>query len=181
MKGRVRNLLTALLIALPMSASAHTGWFLHPFGELRAYHGDFLNVCTENGAGACRTVNYVLAPGDTFFGEARLALHRLENGWGIEIWDLDLPLDVTEPFSLSIDGKVLSVDPSTWSDVTPDGVRVAQTLSIVDPTAAAPLVEAMRSGFFLTVRHEAGQAVFSLRGLIAAQTAIDIHLGRMTK
>ena len=92
-----------------------------------------------------------------------------------------MPLDVTEPFSLSIDGKVLSVDPSAWSDVTPDGVRVAQTLSIVDPTAAAPLVEAMRSGFFLTVRHEAGQAVFSLRGLIAAQTAIDIHLGRMTK
>jgi hypothetical protein len=33
-------------------------WFLHEFGELRAYHGDFLNVCSGEDFRQCRTVQY---------------------------------------------------------------------------------------------------------------------------
>lgn len=178
---RLRLAALALLVAAPMGAQADTGWFMHPFGELRAYHGDFLNVCSEDGNGACRTVNHVLVPGDTFFGKSRLALHRLNDGWGVEIWDQDLPFNVFEPFALSVDGKAIHLAPEAWSEVSPDGIRVAQTLSITDPLVAAPLVDALRRGFFLTVDHESGRSVFSLRGLIAAQNAIDSHLGRMSK
>ncbi len=181
MNLRVQQFVLALLLVLPGASQADTGWFMHPFGELRSYHGDFLNVCADEGQGACRTVNHVLVAGDSFYGKQRMALHRLGDGWGIELWDIDLPMDVEPPFGLSVDGRTLDIDPAVWSDTTPDGIRVAQTLSIVDPAAAAPVIDAMRRGFFLTVSHEAGQAVFSLRGLIAAQTAIDRHLGRISK
>jgi len=184
MNKPARDFLTALLLTLPVvptMAQADTGWFTHPFGELRSYNGDFLNVCSDGGAGACRTVNHVLEAGDSFYGTSRLALHRVDGGWAIELWDQDLPFDITQPFDLSVDGRAIAIDAADWSEISPDGVRVAQTQSILDPVVAAPLVDAIRRGFFLTVDHEAGQSVFSLRGLIAAQSAIEYHLGRMTK
>ena len=181
MRIRIQQLALAFLLVLPGTTQADTGWFMHPFGELRSYHGDFLNVCSDEGQGACRTVNHVLVAGDSFYDKQRLALHRLDDGWTLELWDIDLTIDVQTPFALSVDGQALDIDPAAWSDITHDGIRIAQTLSIVDPVTAAPAVEAMRRGFFLTVTHEAGQAVFSLRGLIAAQTAIDRHLGRISE
>lgn len=176
-----RQIVIALLAVIPFGAQADTGWFMHPFGELRSYHGDFLNVCSDEGRGPCRTVNHVLVAGDTFYGEARLALHSVGDGWALEIWDQDLPFDANTPFALSVDGHALDVDPNPWSDMTPDGVRVAQSLSIINLDAAAPIIDTMRRGFFLTVAHEAGEAVFSLRGLINAQNAIEDHLERVSE
>lgn len=152
-------------------------WFQHPFGELRMYHGDFLNVCQDSGAGDCRTVNYNIEGYDTFFGTSRLALHRYPaGGYGIEIYDRRLPMDPAGPFSLRVDGKALEVD--GWADVTPDGVRVAETVSLLDPTVTAPIVLAIRRGYWLTVTHDAGETVFSLRGLTKALNAIESHLER---
>ena len=176
-----RQIVLAMLVAFPIGAQADTGWFMHPFGEMRSYHGDFLNVCSDEGRGDCRTVNHLLVSGDTFYGEARLALHAVDDGWALEIWDQDLPFDISVPFTLSVDGHRLEIDLNAWSNLAPDGVRIAQTLSILDPVAVAPIVEAMRRGFFLTVAHEAGEAVFSLRGLIKAQNAIESHLERVSK
>ena len=63
-------LATLLFGSIAVMPTAHAGaWFLHKFGELRAYHQHFLNVCTDAGNGLCRTVQYRLPPGiDPFFG-----------------------------------------------------------------------------------------------------------------
>ena len=52
---RLAASLAALLALTPVPLFAQE-WFTHRFGELRAYHGDWLAVCSENGAGACRIV-----------------------------------------------------------------------------------------------------------------------------
>lgn len=168
---------TALSLAGGAAAAKDGQWFEHPFGELRMYHGDWLNVCQDSGAGDCRTVNYTIEGFDTFFGTSRLALHRYaDGGYGIEIYDRRLPMDPAGPFALSVDGKALSAE--GWSDVTPDGVRVAETVSLNDPPVTAPIVSAMRRGYWLTVTHDAGESVFSLRGLTKALNAIESHLER---
>ena len=85
------SFIAALIISF--ACASHAGpWFQHEFGELRAYHKDWLNVCDDNGAGSCRAVHYKLrGDGDTFFGESRLALmHRGGSDFAVEIYDKGL-------------------------------------------------------------------------------------------
>jgi hypothetical protein len=71
---------TCVAMAFAAVPSLAQDWFLHPHGELRAYHGDWLAVCEEAGDGPCRAVQIMLEPSETRVGPARLALERREGG-----------------------------------------------------------------------------------------------------
>ena len=67
----MRTIIIAILMTFATQARASTIenlWFVHPFGALRSYHGDWLAVCDKEETGNCRLVNYLLRPGNTFYG-----------------------------------------------------------------------------------------------------------------
>jgi len=160
-------------------------WFHHEFGELRAYHQDFLTVCANDGAGPCRTVQYLFdknAPspfGKGFFGEARLAVHRLPGGgYGLEIFNASWPDDPSGPFAISVDGHGFDLPQTAWVRISPEGYNVAETISVSDPVLVADLLTAMKRGFFLRIESGDGDLVFSLSGLTASLHAIETNLKR---
>lgn len=66
-------LATMLFGSIAVTSTAQVGyWFLHKFGELRAYYQHFLNVCTDAADGLCWTVQYRLPSGSNpFVGDAK--------------------------------------------------------------------------------------------------------------
>lgn len=55
--------------------------FIHPFGELRVYHQDWLVVCENKGKGVCRMVNMKLdKKKDHFFGNSELTIYPAAQG-----------------------------------------------------------------------------------------------------
>ena len=52
----VRSILLSAGLGLMAVPAAADPWFLHEFGELRAYFKDWLVVCEDEGRGACRAV-----------------------------------------------------------------------------------------------------------------------------
>lgn len=176
----MKAILTAALLVFMTSSCQADSWFQHEFGELRAYHKDWLNVCDENGAGLCRAVHYKLrGDGDTFFGESRLALmHRGGSEFVIEIYDQGLtPLpDGDLVFDFGSEKVVLA--PTKWHAGGADLVNVAETVAVTDAEVAAKLVELIRKKTRLDVTfvvEEApiAEATFSLRGSAAALAAIE--------
>lgn len=175
-----------LVLATPTLASSIDGkWFLHKFGEMRAYHGDFLNVCTGEQFKQCRAVQYGFAPGnsDLFFGETRLSIARvLESDpatYTIEIFIRDLPDDPQGPFTLSIDGKVFQLSADDWQAGSPEGYNVAETISIIAPDLTDTLVTEMKAGNRLRVLYDGYQEThFQLRGITAALAAIETQAAR---
>ena len=168
-----------LLLAVLAAPAAAQGWFLHPFGELRAYHGDFLSVCADDGAGPCRTVQTYADPGSEAFFDTRLAVHRLDvsPGWVVEIMDRGMP-DRVDTLRVTIDGEVWDVAPEARRRGGHDLAGVAETVTITGAALNAALVAAMRAGNRMTVRYAPesggdGEARFSLRGFTAATDAID--------
>lgn len=179
-----RAMLACLLALVPAVAAPPAGasqWFLHKFGELRSYHGHFLNVCRNGGLGPCRTVQYNIPPGgDPFFGDAALKVHVQESEARhvIEIYANALPPTPAGPIVFDIDGEVVVLSDDQWRPGTGDGFNVTQTLHVTDEGLNARLVGLMMKGNRLRVVHGsgAGELRFSLHGLTAALDAIETHL-----
>lgn len=171
------RLFLAILLTLASLNSAKAGeWFLHEFGELRSYHGDFLAVCQNAGDGPCRAVQHLWGPGDDkpFFGIARLGVHRINTGdYAVELFARVLPDDPVGPFSLTIDGRAQDVSPDAFSLTSPEGYAVAETVSLHAGPETSAIVAGMKRGFFLTFTYPEGRDVYSLRGLTAALNAIE--------
>ena len=174
-RGAMLSLVCALLVS-PFAAHAG-GWFFHKFGELRAYHADFLNVCAEAGHGQCRTVQHRIPRGGaTFFGDARLSVKRLaENQFVIEIFVRGLPSDPQGPMTIMVDGKVFLLNPAQWRVGEQKYSNVAETFHVHDATLNAKLIARMKRGRTMRVIYEggSGHVDFSLRGFSAAVAAIE--------
>lgn len=164
-------------------------WFLHEFGELRAYHGDFLNVCFGAEFRNCRTVQYGFKAdnSDTFFGSTRLTIARSlgtqTSGssttlqYTIEIFIRDLPDDPKGPFTLSINGEIFQLSDQDWKKGSPKYDNVSETISIIDPALVEKLIIDMRKGDSLRVLYDGWKETrFQLRGITKALDAIEKQL-----
>lgn len=171
-------ILLAALAVLSLSTRAGD-WFNHPFGEIRAYHGDWLVVCEESGMGPCRAVQTLLEPGETRVGPTRMALERQASGdYWISVFDMGLPVEALDPLIFDFDGEGRLISSDDWAPGEPGRPKVLFSFNITDPTLSAELIERMRAGRQLVIRYPGGEAPFSLRGVTAALTAIERHLAR---
>lgn len=148
------------------SANIDGKWFLHEFGELRAYHGDFLNVCDGYEFRSCRTVQYGFKASDnnTFFGNSRLSIARTLGGgsaggggppqYTIEIYIRNLADNPRGPFTLSINGEIFQLSEQEWKAGSPEGYNVSETISIINPILVDKLITSMRKGDSLRVLYE---------------------------
>lgn len=171
------------------AANIEGKWFLHKFGELRAYHGDFLNVCDGAEFRTCRTVQYGFNTNenDTFFGNTRLSIARTLGGgsaggggppqYTIEIFIRDLDDAPKGPFTLSINGEIFQLSGQEWKAGSPEGYNVAETISITNPVLIDKLIASMRKGDSLRVLYKGWKETrFQLRGITKALDAIEMRL-----
>ena len=172
-----------LVFALMTSPAVAEPWFLHRFGELRSYHGDWLAVCAENGQGACRAVQLPVDPaGDRFFVNRRLALHVGKDGnHVVEVFARDLAPRGDSPILFRTEDEVIAVDFGDWHAGAPNLPNLAETISVTNPMVARDLVSLFRRDWRLKVGFKrndlgSGRAVFSLRGVTAALDAIATHM-----
>lgn len=192
----IRGLIFIIIAAFGMLPSASIGasidgkWFLHHFGEMRAYFGDFLAVCDQEEFSRCRIVQYGFGPQvdadgtqvvaqDGFFGNARLSIQQSFDAnnapaYQIEIFSTKLPDVPKGPMTFSIDGKVFQLKDEDWQAGSPEGYNVAQTFSIVDLSLNADLVSAMKAGNRLRVLHDGwSETHFQMRGITRALVAVE--------
>lgn len=174
----IRRALFAALLTLtsPIGAVAQA-WFDHPFGEKRAYHRDWLAVCEDAGAGPCRVVHMVHAPGgDGFFGVARLSVQRGEpSGYVIELYDVDLPDVPDATLTLVFDGQRIDLAAGRYASGGPAGENILQTLSITDSKLSGDLVRRMRAASRVDLIYGEGALLrrFSMLGISAALDAVE--------
>lgn len=176
-------------------------WFLHEFGELRAYHGDFLNVCSGEDFRQCRTVQYGFNGQETdgFFGNTRLSIARVivpkngtdatkpygetdtqEPNYTIEIFARDMTNQHPSPIVFSIDGDVFQLGTDDWNLGSPEGYNVSETFSITDPKRTQQLISGMKAGDKLRIIYNGWkQTQFQLRGITSALKALETHLARI--
>lgn len=179
----MKNVLFALGVVFALAGPASSGdWFTHEFGELRAYHGDWLNVCASNGDGQCRAVQYEPAQdGSAFFGEARLALYyETPTRYVAEIYAKGLVADQVDGLVLDFGGAVMQLAPGEWQLGGAYVANLAETVAIVQPELAHIFEENVRrygrlNVSFLSYGAEIRAASFSLRGSDAALRAIDAY------
>lgn len=177
--------LTSIAASHSLSSNIEGQWFLHKFGELRSYHGDFLNVCSGAEFRFCRSVQYGFdqRPEERFFGDTRLSISDNRSGDGtsksysIEIYINSLPDKPTGPFIFSVDGEIFTPRKSQVVSGSPEGYNVSQTFSITDPALTEKMIKAMRKGNSLRVLHDGyNETRFQLRGLSSALDANDIQM-----
>lgn len=180
MKTRLFSTLLFGVFVTSGFASAHAGkWIIHEFGELRSYHGDWLNVCADMGRGDCRSVHYELKPGgDTFFGDSVVTVHRLDGGgYAVGIFARDLSAERLETLTIEIDGEPFHLPASARKAGTLRFDNVVDTVTVVDPDVASKLVQAMQAGNWMDVQFAPaandGTARIRLRGITAALGAIE--------
>lgn len=158
-------------------------WFQHEFGELRAYHKDWLAVCAERGDGPCRVVQTAKDPGSAAYFDLRLAVHRIDDrpDWVVEVMDRGLPGDALAALSFEFDGEVFDLPAGAWQPGDFDHGSAVDSVTIRDPDLALALVERMKAGNRVIVRYAPdgggdGQAAFSLRGATSAMNAIEARV-----
>lgn len=168
----------ALSLANPLVAQE---WFLHQFGEQRAYHGDWLAVCSEEGAGPCRMVQTGKDAGSDAFFDNRIALHRIDGtpDWSVVIMDRGMYAGEVTRVWAEIDGEVFVL--TEWSIGEMGIPNVAETVTITQPALTEPLVAAMKAGNRMVVRYDPvgagdGASQYSLRGVTAASNAIEARV-----
>ncbi|TDK48024.1 hypothetical protein [Antarcticimicrobium luteum] len=176
----MRYVLAGLLLAAPAGAQ---DWFLHEYGELRAYHGDWLAVCDEAGAGPCRVVQTGTDPGSDAYFDLRLAAQRIDNSpdWAIEVMDRNMPAQGLTELTLSFDGVAVAVPQGAWTAGDMLSPNASDTVTIRDPDLALDLVARMKAGNRVTVTYAPlgegdGRASFPLRGVTAAMNAIEARV-----
>lgn len=169
---------TALVLLAFTTPASAAPWFLHHFGELRSYHGDWLDVCDDAGRGPCRAVQVLLRKdGDTFFGESRLTLRVVDGGFMIEVYDAGLPDGIGDILNFDFGTKQVAVTRRQWKLGETAYDNVAETFTVTDPALTAQLIDLIRAGRWLTVRYDMpdgteGTAKFSLRGSTDALDAL---------
>jgi len=192
----VRVLVFAIIATIGLMPSNSFGasidgkWFLHSFGEMRAYFGDFLAVCDEEGFRRCRIVQYGFGPQvdvegnpvasqDGFFGNSRLSIQQefdanVAPTFQIEIFSTKLSDVPKGPMTLSIDGQVFQLTEDDWQAGSPEGYNVAKTFSIIEPSLNAEIIAAVKAGNRLRVLHDGwSETHFQLRGITRALMAIE--------
>ncbi len=169
-----------VLVANPASAN---DWIRHKFGDMRAYFGDWLGVCANEGEGPCRAVQSAKDPRSSAAFDRRLTLHRVPDSsdWAVEVMDRDMPAARLETVVLTFDGDTVEIDPKDWRAGSLDAINVADTITITNPELTADLIERMRKGNRLVVSYMPagagnGNAEFSLRGITAASRSIEERL-----
>ncbi len=172
--------LALALAATPLFAQE---WFQHRFGELRAYHGDWLVVCAEDGAGPCRAVQSAPDPGSDAIFDTRAALHRIDGtpDWVLEIMDRGMDSAALTAVRIVIDGERIDIPPGGWRIGELTVENVAETIVISDAAINADLVARMRAGNRMQVQYDPpgtgdGLAAYSLRGITAATNAINARV-----
>ncbi|MEQ9259494.1 MAG: hypothetical protein RIG84_10365 [Roseovarius sp.] len=178
----MRQALLAGLVLVAAPAVAQE-WFTHSSGELRAYHGDWLAVCADEGEGPCRAVTTAVDPGSQAFFDLRLAIHRLDASpdWAVEVMDRGMPGEALTALSFSFDGEVVDLPPGAWEQGDFDGYNAVDTVVIRDAEIAADLVARMKPGTAVVMTYRPrgegdGVARFSLRGVTAAADAIEARV-----
>ena len=158
-------------------------WFTHSSGELRAYHGDWLAVCEDGGAGPCRAVTTAVDPGSSAFFDLRLAIHRIDASpdWQVEVMDRGMPAAGLSALSVSVDGEVVVIPSGAWEPGDFEGFNAVDTAVIRDADLAGGLVARMKPGrqavmVYRPLGEGDGEAVFSLRGITAAANAIEARV-----
>lgn len=178
----MRQLIGAAIFAFTLASPlAAQEWFLHQFGELRAYHGDWLAVCTEEGAGPCRMVQTGKDAGSDAFFDNRIALHRIDGtpDWSVVIMDRGMDAVAVTRVWAEIDGETLEL--TGWSVGEMGIPNVAETVTVTDPALTTPLVAAMQAGNRMVLRYTPqgggdGMSRYSLRGVTAAANAINARV-----
>lgn len=123
----------------------------------------------------------MLEPGETRVGPTRLALERRDGGRiDIVFHHQALFGGVRDPLVLAIDGAALTLAPEQWATGEPGLPNVIAAFHILDPALAETLLARMKAGRRLTLRHDAGEAQFSLRGVTAALAAIEAQAAGVT-
>ena len=170
------------LAALTAPAQAQD-WFQHQFGEMRAFHGDWLAVCADQGAGACRLVQTSKDPGSGAFFDQRLSVHRIDGSpdWAVEVMSRGMPEAAVTSLTFMFGADAVFVTPGAWIVGDLQVPNVAETITVMDPAIANEIVERMRAGNRLTVIYEPagagrGQIDYSLRGVTAATDAINAQV-----
>ena len=174
----------ALIAACLICGPAMGGyWFTHKYGELRAFDGDWLAACTDNGAGACRTVQTGLVAKKGEFFDVRLSVHRIDNSpnWAVDVMDRGLPGSGLDSLTFIFDGKAVEIPAGKWKQGTVEDYNAVDTVAISDPELAQDLVNRMKKGSRLVIRYTPvgegdGEAAFSLRGATASMNAIDARV-----
>ena len=177
-----RSFLAIAFSVLLITPAAAVDWVQHKFGELRAYHGDWLNVCTKDGKGDCRTVQIPLKAGDDpFFGESQLTLHVAPEGsYQIEFFQRNLIADRDMYIGFCFDDFCSGTDgPTTWRPGSKGAENVAETIIFTDAELSKLMVERMIKNNRLEIVYgpndASKRAKFSLRGVTAALKAIEKH------
>ncbi len=178
----LRACLSAIIVMGAGSQAFAGKWFMHEFGELRAYHQDWLAVCADAGKGACRIVQLKVKADDTFFGDGRLTVNEGDpesNPW-IELVVMD-GLEASEPLTVIVDGQTLAtLEPQTGY------MRDRNTINayIIDEAKiVGRLLPAMRAGRYITFDYALAnggrQSIqFSLRGVTAAWRAVQRRIAQ---
>lgn len=169
-------------LCLGGAAQAET-WFQHPFGEERAYFGDWLAVCAEQGQGACRIVQTSKDPGSNAYFDTRFAVHRIDDSpnWMLEVMDRGMVSEALTGLKLTVDGVAFVIPSSAYSPGGFDGPGASDTVVIHDPELALSLVQHMRAGnrMILTYTPKGdgdGLGVAPLRGVTAGTSAIEARV-----
>ena len=179
----------ALPLAVLAAASAAPpagaqDWFRHPFGELRAYHLDWLAACAEDGDGACRVVYSAADIGSGAAFDRRLTLRYDEASgtWTPEVMDRGMPERELSRITFAFgEGEPIEVPPEAVLPGEATTSDVAETFMLSDPALADILVAEMRAGRRLLVTYEPtgtgdAEADFSLIGVVAAMDAVEAHV-----
>ena len=186
MMGRPLKTLAYLLVAVCISSAVFAGpWFMHKFGELRSYHGAWLNVCQDRGQGPCRaTQSYVPKGTDRFFGQSKLTVHIESDGkHSIEVYDAKMPALKDVNITFQFDGETIEVDQSHWQLGERGLTNVMETIYLPPSDMVSRLIELIRAKRTLLVTYpiasgKTGEAPFSLSGSSAALGAIEAHIER---
>lgn len=171
---------TFVTMASPVSAG---DWFLHKFGELRSFHGDWLAVCNDNGDGPCRIVATTKDHGSDSVFDTRLSISFIEgpNEWAVEFMDRGMPYTQASYFRFDTGQDWMELAPGAWTPGERGYTNVTETITVVDPASSDRIVRMMMAGNWLSVTYNPvgtgdGQARFPLRGVTAAVNAVESHV-----
>ncbi len=173
---------TGVVASLTATPATSGDWFMHKFGELRSYHGDWLAVCADSGRGACRIVASGKDQGSDSVFDYRFAAHYVEglNEWNIEVMDRGMPESQLTAMRFDFDGEWINLPYGSWKAGEMAYDNVMETVTLIDFPLTKTLIGKMKAGTMLSVTYAPqgwdGLAQFSLRGVTAAMHAVEMHV-----
>lgn len=159
----MRHCLTILAVCFATGAYADP-WIMHPFGELRSYHGDWLAVCDDLGKGPCRLVHLGQDP------YVRVAI--LVNPTAVEVtlgaaegdWSL---------VDLALDGQAFDLPDYAWTLGLYNVPNVVGSCVVMEDPVLGDLIAKLKSANRLNVQMDGAMVSVPLRGVTAGLRAIE--------